>query len=98
MSYNKQFTQLLGEARKTLDQFVPIVARVHGPTHAEFYEVEQLYQALVSKLAEHTELHSEFATLREVTSDYQVPTDVCESYATVYRLLAELDQAYHQQV
>lgn len=98
MSYNKQFTQLLAEARKTLDQFVPIVARVHGPTHAEFYEVEKLYQALITKQAENTELQTEFTMLREVTSDYQVPTDVCESYATVYHLLADLDQAYHQQV
>ncbi|MGI6499248.1 MAG: hypothetical protein ACOX0U_10745 [Oscillospiraceae bacterium] len=40
------------------------------------------------------ELNEEFARLREVTNDYTVPDDVCESYEAVYNMLAELDKAY----
>lgn len=96
MKYTELFNQVQQEARETLDLFVPIVARVHGPTHAEFYEVEKLYQTLIDKLEKHADLEKEFVALRQVTNDYRVPEDVCESYATVYQLLEELDQTFHQ--
>ncbi len=96
MKYTDSFTQVLQEARETLDLFVPIVARVHGSTHAEFYEVEKLYQKLVEKLGTEADLAAEFTALRQVTDGYRVPEDVCESYETVYRLLSELDQAFDQ--
>ena len=40
------------------------------------------------------DLNEEFAQLREITNNYTVPEDVCESYEAVYKMLAELDQAY----
>jgi iron-sulfur cluster repair protein YtfE (RIC family) len=40
------------------------------------------------------ELNEEFAKLREITNNYTVPDDVCESYEAVYNMLAELDKAY----
>ncbi|WP_235827462.1 hypothetical protein [Acetivibrio saccincola] len=40
------------------------------------------------------DLNDEFAKLREITDNYQVPEDVCESYEAVYNMLAELDSAY----
>jgi regulator of cell morphogenesis and NO signaling len=40
------------------------------------------------------ELKEEFEKLREITNNYTVPTDVCESYEAVYNMLAELDKAY----
>ena len=40
------------------------------------------------------ELHEEFVMLREITGDYTVPSDVCESYEAVYSMLFELDKAY----
>jgi regulator of cell morphogenesis and NO signaling len=39
--------------------------------------------------------HMEFARLREITDDYTVPGDVCETYEAVYGMLADLDKAYH---
>ena len=42
-----------------------------------------------------TDLTEEFARLRVITDHYTVPSDVCESYEAVYRMLAELDEAYH---
>ncbi|HPZ71420.1 MAG TPA: iron-sulfur cluster repair di-iron protein, ric [Peptococcaceae bacterium] len=83
----------------TLKQYVPIVERVHGGTHPEFHTIRELFDAIVEKTKEAGDtkpgLDKEFARLREITNDYTVPEDVCESYAAVYKMLAELDQAYH---
>ena len=35
------------------------------------------------------QLNAEFAQLREITKNYLVPDDVCESYEAVYRMLAD---------
>jgi len=81
-----------------LNQFVPIVSRVHGGSHPEFHEVHKLFDEIVKKVkktgAEKPQLHEEFAKLRKVTDNYTIPSDVCESYEAVYQMLAELDKAY----
>ena len=85
---------------KTLEQFVPIVARVHGGSHPEFLEVRDVFDTIHHKLkesgAEKPELNEEFAKLREITNNYTVPGDVCESYEAVYHMIAELDEAYQE--
>ncbi len=82
----------------TLEQFVPIVDRVHGGTHPEFHEVRRLFETISRKIkedgVEKAELNEEFARLREVTNNYTIPVDVCESYEAVYNMLAEADEAY----
>lgn len=83
---------------KTLAQYVPIVARVHGGSHPEFHKVHKLFEAISSKIKEtdskSLDLSKEFEGLREVTDNYTVPEDVCGSYQEVYRMLSEADQAY----
>jgi iron-sulfur cluster repair protein YtfE (RIC family) len=37
---------------KTLEQYVPIVARVHGGHHPEFHEVRKLFDAINRKSKE----------------------------------------------
>lgn len=78
---------------------MPIVARVHGGTHPEFHKVRETYDIIVKKAKtagkEKPELNADFIKLREVTSNYTIPADVCESYEAVYNMLAELDKAYH---
>ena len=96
---NKQiFNEAKAENLQTLKQYVPIVARVHGQNHPEFYEVHKLFDELSRKIKEAgsgaPELNEEFKKLREVTSNYTVPGDVCESYEAVYNMLAKLDKAY----
>lgn len=82
-----------------LEQYVPIVARVHGGTHPEFHEVRELFDAINDKIkkagSEKPELSGEFTKLREITDNYTVPGDVCESYEAVYNMLAEVDKAYN---
>ena len=93
------FNAAMAEHFQTLGQYVPIVARVHGKNHPEFHDVHKLFDALAKKIkeagAEAPELNEEFAKLREVTNNYTVPSDVCESYEAVYNMLEELDKAYH---
>lgn len=92
-----------GEAKKkhfqTLKQYVPIVEKVHGGNHPEFHQVRKLFDAIIEKTKEagsnKPELNEEFAKLREITDNYTVPGDVCESYEAVYSMLAEIDKAYH---
>jgi len=83
-----------------LNLYVPIVARVHGKHHTEFYEVQKLFDAIRGKIKDakddKPDLDSEFKRLREVTDNYTVPNDVCESYEAVYLMLADWDRAYQE--
>jgi len=81
-----------------LEQFTPIVQRVHGDNHPEFHEVKRLWDQVHEKTqaadASKPELNNEFKELRQMTDNYIVPDDVCESYEAVYTMLSEIDKAY----
>lgn len=98
MANKQKFNQAKAKHFQTLKQYVPIVARVHGKNHPEFLEVHKLFDVLSKKVKKAGEavpdLNEEFARLREITNNYTVPDNVCESYAAVYNMLAELDKAY----
>ena len=80
-----------------LELYVPVVARVHGGNHPEFRDVERLFNKISAKVrkagTEKPDLDNEFKQLREITDNYTVPADVCESYEAVYSMLAEIDKA-----
>lgn len=96
---NTSFSEAKKKHFKTLNQYVPVVAKVHGGNHPEFYEVRTLFETIVEKTkqagSKRPELNEEFAKLREITNNYTVPADVCESYEAVYGMLRETDNAYH---
>lgn len=95
----KQFDEVTKKLFPTLEQYVPIVARVHGNNHPEFHEARKVFEAISEKAkqagSEKPELNEEFVKLREITTNYTVPSDACESYEAVYNMLAEVDKAYH---
>ncbi len=96
---NKQiFNEIKAKHFETLEQYVPVVARVHGKHHPEFLDVHKLVNAMAVKIKEAgleiPALGEEFEKLRGITDGYTVPDDVCESYEAVYNMLSELDQAY----
>ena len=99
MTKQSVFNQVTEEHLKMLEQYVPVVSKVHGGSHPEFYEVDKIFDVIGLKIKEagssKPDLNEEFISLREVTTDYSVPSDVCESYEAVYIMLAELDKAYH---
>lgn len=92
------FNEVKAKHMERLEQFVPIVERVHGKNHPEFFKVHTLFNQLNKKVQETKNedavLHEEFRQLREVTNHYEIPNDVCESYAAVYTMLKDLDDAY----
>lgn len=83
---------------RKLKLFMPIVARVHGANHPEFHEVRKVFGEISDKTKKSRsakpDLANEFKRLRELTDNYTVPGDVCESYQAVYEMLAAVDQAY----
>ena len=101
MNRKNLFAEIKTRHLKTLVQYVPIVARVHGKSHPEFYEVRSIFNTIYEKTQNAKDifpnLDGEFSRLREVTNNYLVPDDVCESYQAVYLMLKEVDQAYHQE-
>jgi regulator of cell morphogenesis and NO signaling len=92
------FDQVKERNLERLELYVPVVARVHGGSHPEFHDVRKVFDAISAKIREAgantPELEDEFNELRQVTDNYTVPTDVCETYEAVYNMLAELDEAY----
>jgi iron-sulfur cluster repair protein YtfE (RIC family) len=98
MSGQLSFYEVWKSYFEKLEQYVPVVAKVHGGSHPEFHEVKKIFDAINNKIieagSEIPELKAEFAKLREITDNYTVPADVCETYEAVYKMLAELDKAY----
>lgn len=94
----KKFNEAKEGNFERLEQFVPVVDRVHGGSHPEFHDVRRLFEVINVKTkeagSEKPDLDNEFKQLREITDNYTVPGDVCESYEGVYNMLAEVDEAY----
>lgn len=93
-----KFNKVIKRNQEKLELYVPVVERVHGGSHPEFYDVRKLFDGINAKIkaagTEKPELESEFRQLRKVTNNYTVPGDVCETYEAVYNMLAEIDKAY----
>lgn len=97
---NTKFNEVKKEHLERLEQYTPIVARVHGGEHPEFHEVHRIVNTMLERMERSGEekpaLDLEFEELRHITNGYQVPEDTCESYEAVYQMLEELDKAYQE--
>lgn len=87
--------------QEKLDLYTTAITRAHGKNHPEAFEVRDLYTQLETKTKAAGEtkpdLEAEFTQLRELSSNYTVPDDVCETYAAVYQMLSEADTIYQKQ-
>ncbi len=94
----EKFKELKEKHIKTLEQYVPVVKRVHGGEHPEFHDVARIFDEINRKIKESDldslKLEGEFEELRKITDNYTIPKDTCESYEAVYNMLEELDEAY----
>ncbi|HHX23579.1 MAG TPA: hypothetical protein GX723_06170 [Thermoanaerobacterales bacterium] len=45
-----RFNQVIARNLEKLEQFVPIVARVHGGTHPEFHDVHKFFNKINEKI------------------------------------------------
>ena len=81
-----------------LDMFTVAITRAHGKNHPEAFEVRELFSEIKEKIqiagSTKPNLDAELTQLREVTNNYTIPDDVCGTYAAVYNMLSETDQAY----
>lgn len=91
-----EFNTLFNEYQKNLELYVPVVARVHGPSHPVFYEVQKQYDNLIIAIENKKDLSDIFNNLSTITEGYVIPSDTCETYAAVYEMLENLNKAYHQ--
>lgn len=93
-----QFNKAAQEHFEKLELYTTAITRAHGKNHPEAFEVRDLFSEIHAKTQQagstKPELDAEFARLRDVTDNYTIPTDVCETYAAVYTMLAEVDAAY----
>lgn len=100
MSDSSRFHRLSNELFPTLVQYVPVVDRVHGNHHPEFHEVRRLFDSICQKTqasnVKKPDLLEEFSQLQEITKNYAVPEDVCETYEAVYEMLSQLSVAYKE--
>ena len=98
MNKHEIFTKAKEKYFKKLKQFIPIVDRVHGANHPEFHKVQEVFNIILKKTDELDDgkpnLDDEFNKLREITDNFKIPGDVCESYEAVYNMLAKVDEAY----
>lgn len=83
---------------ETLEQYVPVVDKVHGENHPEFHSVRKLFDEINKQIQErdytNLTLDDEFEALRRITSAYKIPSDTCETYEAVYLMLSDLDKSY----
>lgn len=102
MITDNSFLQAVQKNLGLLEQYVPVVARVHGASHNEFHQVRAIFDEIVDEIVDEikkgdagkADLAGRFESLRKITGNYTVPSDVCESYEAVYGMLSELDAAY----
>lgn len=94
----KKFQEVLEKNIAKLEMYVPVVDRVHGEHHPEFHDVKRIFDEMIVKLEANkdADLKDDFKELGQVTDNYTVPSDVCESYEAVYLMLEELDKSYNQ--
>ncbi len=96
----KKFNEAVEQNLGRLEQYVPVVARVNGGSHPEFHDVKKIFDEVNVKIkntgAGKPDLDNEFKELRQITDNYTVPGDVCESYEAVYNMLEEVDKAYQE--
>lgn len=76
----------------TAAQLAPIVERVHGAHHPELTRVRQLTMQL-QQPANADRAGEIYQELRAVTSNYAIPSDVCEAFVATYQALEQADRA-----
>jgi iron-sulfur cluster repair protein YtfE (RIC family) len=83
----------LKKNKEVLDLYSHAITKAHGDNHPEVFEVRAIYLKIQEKAGEEN-LDSEFKHLREITDDYKIPNDVCQTFEKTYCLLEEADTIY----
>jgi regulator of cell morphogenesis and NO signaling len=93
------FNEIAEKNFSTLDLYTTAITRAHGKNHPEVFEVRELFEAINDKVEKAgtttPDLEDEFRQLRNITNNYTVPDDACETYEGTYQMLSEADKSYH---
>lgn len=94
----EKINHYINDNHEKLELYTTAITRAHGKNHPEAFAVRELYTQLEKKVeeaeGERPNLDAEFRKLREVTHDYEVPNDVCETYEATYHMLRQADLIY----
>jgi regulator of cell morphogenesis and NO signaling len=93
------FNEVVENNFSTLDLYTTAITRAHGKNHPEAFKVRELFEVMNEKVEKagtgKPNLDEEFTKLRNITNNYTIPENVCETYAGVYNMLSEADKSYH---
>ncbi|MDT2614055.1 iron-sulfur cluster repair di-iron protein, ric [Enterococcus dongliensis] len=90
-----KISSYLNENREKLALYTTAITRAHGANHPEVFEVKKIYDTIWDQLqneGSEVNLDTEFEQLRETTNNYEIPSDVCQTFEATYAMLAEADQ------
>lgn len=94
-----KFIDFMNENAEKMELYTVTIPKVHGKSHPEAFKVREIYSDILSRTQLADSDHNydrEFEELREITNDYTVPSDVCETYEAVYKNLEEADEIYQK--
>src|SRR5699024_9857216 len=92
------FQKLVKDNFEMLDLYTTAITRAHGKSHPETFKVRDIFEVIQARVVEAGEstpnLVNTFKQLQEITDNYKIPHDVCQTYANTYEMLLELNKAY----
>ena len=90
-----KISSYLNENREKLALYTTAITRAHVANHPEVFEVKKIYDTIWDQLqteGPEADLTSEFDRLQATTNNYEIPSDVCQTFEATYKMLAEADQ------
>jgi len=68
----------------------------HRPLREDAFSTAQ--QPIGRMMKDHGQTGDELRVLREITNDYQPPSDACTTYRALYRAMEDLERDLHQHI
>ena len=87
----------------TLLQFLDKLCKVHGASHPELFEINQLFIGCAGELTQHMKkeeliLFPFIKKIAEWTNNYTPPADACNTYKVTFAMLNEFEQDLHKHI
>ncbi|GFO66700.1 iron-sulfur cluster repair di-iron protein [Geomonas limicola] len=100
--FRKIATDLGAHLREEENVLFPAIRRLtelaKGGSVENAQEVAALKKSLSTLIHEHDEIGAAIHAIRDLAHGYQIPDDVCPTFATTYRMLEEFEDDLHKHV
>ncbi|NLJ91242.1 MAG: hypothetical protein GX323_10140 [Clostridiales bacterium] len=84
-----------------INLLLPKLVKEYGDSHPEILEVKKVFEGMKKKTMAamigrkgNPELSQEFASLRQLTTNYTVPKGVNDNFEALYKAFEEADRVY----